>query len=212
MNINVKPKPIVYFAGKVSSRDWRTKIIGGLRGEIVAGNDEWKTILDPGLTIDQGTFLYGGPFFIACGHGCAHGAATHGASAGGCLTGQAHLGKLELREAIWDVNHARIRRADLIFAYINEVDCFGTFLELGKAFGMGKAIGIGIGRQITIEQFEDLWMVRMCHHNMFSDGEMHRWCSGDVYLGTPEETFNQFFTDHVEWWGFYRDVAEAYTR
>ena len=54
-----------------------------------------------------------------------------------------------------------------------------TLIELGYAAALGKRIGIGIGRSIKIEEFEDLWMARQC-------------CTMGVWLGTPRETFDEF--------------------
>jgi hypothetical protein len=112
-------------------------------------------------------------------HGCAHGPASHGAGPKGCLDGAAE-GVLETHRAIWRVNRARIRRADLVFAYINETDCFGTLIELGYAAALNKPITIGIGRNIEIKEFDDLWMARQCA------------TMGDALLGSPNETFKQF--------------------
>jgi hypothetical protein len=52
--------------------------------------------------------------------------------------------------------------------------------ELGYAAALPQRIGVGIGRNITVEQFDDLWMVRQCP------------LSGEVWLGSPRETFAQF--------------------
>ena len=133
----------------------------------------------------MGAFVYGGPFFISCDHCCAHGPASHGASPTGCLTGAAE-GLLETRAAIWRVNCARIKRADCVFAYINEMDCFGTFVELGYAAALPQRIGVGIGRQYHVEQFDDLWMARECHN---INGELD-----GAWLGSPRETFDKFLS------------------
>ncbi len=181
-----KPKPIIYLAGKIGYADWRTQIFGSRFG--AAPNDGknsygFDRVLDESLTHDCGSFHYGGPFFISCDHGCAHGPASHGAAPSGCLDGGADDGRIEMREQILHVNFARIRRADLVFAYINELDCFGTLVEVGFATALEKPIGVGIGRNITVEQFDDLWMPRGCH-------TVGQW------LGTPRETFGDFLRRH----------------
>jgi hypothetical protein len=173
-------KPIIYLAGKISRDDWRAQIFGCRFG--AAPNDGtndygFDRLLDETLTTDCGSFCYGGPFFISCDHGCAHTPAGHGASPSGCLEGMAGDGKLEMRSQIWDVNCARIKRADYVFAYINETDCYGTLIELGFAAALDKPIGIGIGRAVKIEEFDDLWMARQCGH---------------AWLGSPADTLNQF--------------------
>jgi hypothetical protein len=174
-------KPIIYFAGKIGRQDWRCELFGDRIGAIEARDNDshgFKTILDETYVRDMGAFVYGGPF-ISCDHGCAHGPASHGARPRGCLDGAAE-GVLETRAAIWRVNCARIERADRVFAYLNEVDYFGTLIELGYAAALHKQTCVGIGRSIKIEEFDDLWMARQCA------------TMGDVLLGSPHETFNQF--------------------
>jgi hypothetical protein len=178
------PKPIIYLAGKIGHDDWRTQIFGSRFGSVDWADDDatsgFKKLLDETLTTDCGRFLYGGPFFIACDHSCAHAPNGHGASPSGCLTGNAPYGRLEILNEIWRVNCARIKRADFIFAYINETDCYGTLIELGYAAALDKNIGVGIGRNIKVEEFDDLWMARQCHRY------------GSPWLGSPAETFHEF--------------------
>ena len=57
-----------------------------------------------------------------------------------------------------NINRARLRSADIVLAYFNEVDCFGTLIEISE---MGKPFAVGFGRQITDEQVADVWMAAM---------------------------------------------------
>ena len=123
-------KPIIYFAGKIGRHDWRCELFGKNRiGGVNSsdGPDGFKTIFDKTYLRDMGAFMYGGPFFISCDHGCAHGPASHGAGSNGCLDG-ATEGVRKTHAAIWKVNRARIERADHVFSYINETDCYGTLI------------------------------------------------------------------------------------
>jgi hypothetical protein len=188
MNIHAPPttcKPIIYLAGKIGKNDWRTQIFGSRFGAAPNDGEDaygFDRALDETLTLDYGTFRYGGPFFVSCDHGCAHGPSSHGASAGGCLYETAHRGgRLERLESIYRVNCARIRRADYIFAYINETDCYGTLIELGYAAALDKPISIGLGHDLKIEAYLDLWMTREC--------AQHR-----CFRGTPLETFHKFLS------------------
>ena len=179
-------KPIIYFAGKIAKDDWRSEILRHRPGGVFY----FKDLLDPEAAEEYPTFIYGGPFFIACDHGCAHGPATHGARPSPCTHATNDLAdKLELHGKIWCVNNERIRRADFVFAYINETNCFGTLVELGYAAALDKAIGIGIGRNIKIEQYDDLWMPRICHSMLTGE-----------WLGTPQETFTAFLTCAAVHW------------
>lgn len=45
-------------------------------------------------------------------------------------------------------------RSDVVFAWIDCLDCFGTLAEVGLAFGLNKSIIIG-----GPEEYRDLWFV-----------------------------------------------------
>lgn len=109
--------PRLYLAGKIGKNDWRHKLVPGLRGR------EWKD--GPIITPD---FKYVGPFFKSCDHGCNHGPNSHGA------TSDIESGESPYTQAdVFRNNNAAMDSADLIFVYINALDCFGTLVEIGRA-------------------------------------------------------------------------------
>jgi nucleoside 2-deoxyribosyltransferase len=63
-----------------------------------------------------------------------------------------------LRESLHDVTSSlcleAIEDADLVFAWINSNDCYGTIAELGYAKGQGKLIAIAGPHKI-----HDMWFV-----------------------------------------------------
>ncbi len=148
-------KPIIYFAGKIGKGDWRSEIfhderIGGL--EFPAEQERY--LFDESYTVDKGDFLYGGPFFVSCDHGCFHlEDSGHGAGAEyGCGGGYNSEAQTEqTRQKIWRVNRSRLLRADVIFAYVNESDCYGTFVEIGMAQAQRKAVVIGFGDNVPAD-------------------------------------------------------------
>jgi hypothetical protein len=73
-------KPTVYLAGKIGRNDWRHELVPELRGTVNGDClDPEPVLFDPTLRIDCGDFVYVGPFFVSCDHGCFHGPASHGA-------------------------------------------------------------------------------------------------------------------------------------
>lgn len=109
-----------YLAGKIRKNDWRHYLVPGLR------EHEW----------DQGDllcrdFTYTGPFFIGCDHGCYHGAGKHGAFSEGCIDDD------HRKPTTWEQTVARchtgVVTADLVFAYIETLDCIGSMVEVGIA-------------------------------------------------------------------------------
>jgi hypothetical protein len=99
-----------------------------------------------------------GPFFVSCDHGCAHGNKTH-AVAGGCIGDLDSTERAALQRRVHAVNLARIRRADFVFAHVDEVDCFGTLAEIGFAFGVCVSVHLFLGPNLTRAQRNDLWFV-----------------------------------------------------
>jgi Nucleoside 2-deoxyribosyltransferase len=97
---------------------------------------------------------------------------------GGDIDDQTNTAKLHAR--ILAVNFNRIQRADYVLAYINEIDCYGTMVEIGYARAFNKKLAIGIGPDITRVQFNELWMARGCA------------TVGKVWFGQPQQVFNRF--------------------
>ncbi|MCC3243800.1 hypothetical protein LG047_00420 [Methylocystis sp. WRRC1] len=154
-------RPRVYFAGKIShgAGDWRMAALGRNRPASVGGSDinDLKRVFDPNYAVDCGGFLYHGPFFVACDHGCAHGPATHGAGHNDCT--EVTKDVETTRECVFQASLARIAGADFVFSYINETDCFGTIFELGAARKARTPIFLLFGPNLTPAQREDLWFV-----------------------------------------------------
>jgi hypothetical protein len=172
---------VIYLAGKISKHDWRTQIFGERFGGVHTDPDQVDDeLFNAAYVEDRGQFLYGGPFFVACDHGCSHGAATHGVGQGGCWAGDKRIDKLRAR--VLELNFSRIRRADYILSYINETDCFGTLVEIGYARALNKKLAIGIGPNISAAAFDDLWMARGCATAY----------GFELWPGTPQQVFNRF--------------------
>ena len=132
--------------------------------------------IDPDYRVEYGDFLYGGPFFVSCDHGCAHGR-SH-ANGINCGTEEPSYSR------IFEVNRQRILNADFMFAFINEIDCFGTLIELGIALQQPKlCTAVTFGPNVSIAQYKDLWMAEQC--------------AGSVYLGSAKDTWQEFTRDRL---------------
>jgi hypothetical protein len=139
------PKPRVYLAGKISQHGWRELLTDGP----VVVRDE----LNPRETKDFWNFTLTGPFFVSTGHGCAHGPTAHG---------QGELGPRDtVRRRVFDANVARIEKSDLVFAHINELDCYGTLFELGYAHSLGVPVFLNFGIGLKERDKKELWFPRM---------------------------------------------------
>lgn len=129
----------VYLAGKISRNGWRESI-GGCRTNSVVNGDDYIDYLVNFTQEVNDSLVIVGPTFVACDHGCYHGPESHGAGLShyGCANGNANL----TREDVLCICKAQIDRADIVFAYIDCEDCFGTIAEIGYAHAQGKDLVI----------------------------------------------------------------------
>lgn len=118
-------KPYLYLAGKIRRNDWRLSLVPQLG----------TTLL--GQPIECENFHYDGPYLMSCDHGCAHGPETHGLGYGGCIW---------LAPPKWLVPglcYYWLKRANLVFAWIDDPTCFGTLTEIGWAQALDRPVFIG---------------------------------------------------------------------
>ncbi len=152
-------RPIrIYLAGKISADDWRVDILGtraGACNEAFAEGDDdvfersgatgWHALKGAIFGVHD----YVGPFFVSCDHGCAHGPGTHGAGVGLPDDGKlddvlaaTERGVAINRHNVVERCAAAIRGADLVFAWLNTRDAFGTLTEVGMARGFGVDVSV----------------------------------------------------------------------
>lgn len=155
-NPNIWPLRI-YLAGKITKRCWRHTICApGLAEYAECGyfpsNTRWpilrREIFD--------THDYTGPFFASCDHGCYHGDDEHGNAASGA---QCEHDALANRPTVQRWCLEAIQVSDLLFAWIDSLDCYGTIVEIGYAAALGKRIWVAGPRN-----FRDMWFAYQAAH------------------------------------------------
>lgn len=129
-------KKRIYLAGKIARGDWRHEVVSGLRRAGRDGGEKpWPTLRAAIL----GRFDYVGPFFISCDHGGFHGPGSHGVGANpetGDSEGCCDMALLTATDVVQRCVDA-IDRADLFYAWLDDVTAFGTLAEIGHATGVG---------------------------------------------------------------------------
>jgi hypothetical protein len=169
-------KPVIYFAGKISKNGWRESIAGYRAGGLLDGcEDDERSLFDPRYRVECDAFFYGGPFFASCDHGCDHRPAQH--ASGSCAYAGEDASDRGLYPKILAVNSERIRRADLMFTFIDEVDCFGTLIELGIALRQPKPTvrAVGFGPRLQPQQRKEQWMAEHCATRVYAGPLAAMW-------------------------------------
>lgn len=166
--VNPLPEPIehhsVYLAGKIEEHGWRD-MFGDYRSHSLerVGPDS-NLIVNDYLTIT-------GPFFISCDHGCYHGPESHGvlgtywlnnnnefdAEKSGCM------GNFYIEDDVLSICKSQIDRAEILFAYIDCEDCYGTLAEIGYAHAKGKEI-IVLFKNLELQK--QMWFINKMQQNI----------------------------------------------
>jgi hypothetical protein len=126
-----------YFAGKISHTDWRHTLVRDLRNAGLYDDECQDFRRRPILANAIGEGLhYSGPHFNACDHGCAHGPHQHGVL--DCCTEDL----VPPRRHVSTAAMFQIKRADILFAWLEDLTCYGSLVEIGVARGLEKEIWI----------------------------------------------------------------------
>jgi len=140
--LNMKKEINVYLAGKIAPNDWRQRLVD-IRNNFSGGE---KDEIRNGKILKYNDYVnITGPFFLSCDHSCYHGDNSHGVGLNNlCPNGERYdcygLTDYFSEKEVKDICLSQIKKSDVIFAYINSDDCFGTLYELGYASALGKPI------------------------------------------------------------------------
>jgi nucleoside 2-deoxyribosyltransferase len=135
--------PRIFIAGKIRPYCFRHDLVRGLR-------NGW----DGKVALQCNGFTYVGPFMDACDHGCRHGPGSHGVLG---VAGLGCEGVEATRSSVYQRNQFGIQTADLVVAYIDAPDCYGTIFELGYAAYAGIPYVVLFAPGIDISDF---WYLR----------------------------------------------------
>lgn len=187
---HINPLPVskehhkVYLAGKISKYGWRTFICKNYRNiDIREVGSDYEYKENDELTIT-------GPFFIPCDHGCYHGKGSHGVGVdmheghyiGGCM------GAPFTRHDVVNICKQQIDNAEIVYAYIDSDDCYGTLAELGYASAKNKLIVIDFQDGVLEEA---MWFVKYLEKNNHS-GYSYEWLFNNI-LGPIERYEDELF-------------------
>ena len=132
----------IYLAGKVSKNGWRTRLVRGanLNGmDLDAHESQWP-VLERAIF---GEHDFVGPFLYGCDHGCFHGDGQHGMifeEDGACCVEKFFIDRKEIVRRCLEA----VRRADLVFCWLEAPEDYGSMVEVGYALALGKQVAIAV--------------------------------------------------------------------
>lgn len=157
-------KPIIYAAGRMDER-FRKRF--GITNNVINSSDVNLFTPSGAHIIDCEhagyAYRYAGPYAGSCDHGCSHspaltwsmpnvrGSSTHAMSMGGCFC----PGQDWTPEDTFLRSLDGIAKAEYVFAWIQDTQCYGTLVEIGHARALGKPIYVA--HHPDISPHGDLW-------------------------------------------------------
>lgn len=134
----------IYLAGKIDKNDWRHSIVPELR---------WHDATYGHLETES--FIYTGPFFQSCDHGCFHGNATHGAMT------PTQKQRTVAQQRTFKNCLTGVQSADLVIIYINSSDAYGTLIETGWVQALKKDHVLVFSSSISTKASNEFWFAKM---------------------------------------------------
>ena len=137
----------IYFAGKVGKECWRHDLMPDLRGQAFPFQV-------------KGAFIYAGPFFTSCDHGCWHGMeGVHGRGPDAgyvCCEGPSEPSH---HQVVRDACVKQIRTCDQMVVYAGPdfETAHGTHTEMGMAHALDIPIDVYIDPEAPIGMPEKVW-------------------------------------------------------
>lgn len=165
----------VYLAGKIGKNDWRSEIFKDLRD----GNDsKFNRKME-----EVDGFLYNGPFFVSCDHGCFHGESQHGRGITKIGCGCGMLGKdgssvesKTSKSKVLSDCAKDIGSSTHLFVWIDSLDAYGTIAEIGIAYTLGIPIFISLSDKIKKSDINDLWFpLHMAKKIVIANSAVNGW-------------------------------------
>lgn len=173
----------VYCAGKISKNDWRHTLFPGLR---TGSYTTWESLLEVEADPPRNDgFIYAGPYFISCDHGCYHGENSHGVGAveDGCMDRGPYPDYVVAKCTEW------LWKSDVMFVWLDHCSAYGTLVEIGMASAMGKPIFLA-EPEVRFPDRDSVWFP------FYLSGVI----AGHYFPG-PVSAFDYFMRNYVEMFG-----------
>jgi hypothetical protein len=169
------PIRILYLAGKITQDRWRDEIVKDWSFENHSEftwdacsqfcGEEWQTVKCAAAASNGSRLDYCGPWWSDLEYACGHGDVSQCSEPHAYGQFQDHgfvsaflCGEAERPMNIVSRNvEIAINECDLLFAWINSDDCFGTIFEIGMAVALGKTVVVASPPEFDHHQ---MWLCR----------------------------------------------------
>ena len=177
-----------YLAGKITGTVWRDSIVSGWSHEnhsdanyqAFIDYDECKTwaVVPAACEVLGAGLNYTGPWWrdgVSGGHSTAEeSVGPHSYSSAFEELDEDSL-KARRTEVAVAVG-AAIAGADLLFAWIDSDDCYGTLLEIGYAQALGKAVVVAMSESFaTTAAAQEMWLIRQGNYSVVDKTAADAW-------------------------------------
>ena len=179
------PVKTFYLAGKISGTHWRSSIVPGWSQEnhsyqygaaFLEYESDKKWAIVPNACTALGAGLhYAGPWWNdsdSCGHSSASmSSGPHGY--GSQISGGTSASRSgEILAAV----HSAIACSDMLFAWIDSGDCYGTIYEIGYAKAIGKPVVVGVSEEFCATAVSaDMWLCMQSNYVVPDKSPLHSW-------------------------------------
>ena len=180
----------VYCAGKIAKNDWRHDIFKELR------NYERPSIQkEQPPKVDN--FIYAGPYFISCDHGCYHGPHTHGLGVDVGISNCAGVDEERItRSEVISKCLRWMSNSDIIFVWFDDITAYGTLVEIGIAKAINKPIFFAMKRELSVRYCEDC-----SAHALFGN---HK----DFWFAWELADISIIVNNHLIAWNLFKGIAD----
>ena len=141
-----------YAIGKISQNGWRNQLVGAMPMT-------WQEYLSATPTQTRTGFVYTGPFFIRCDHGCTHGNTSH-ATYSICTAASSCTEKAQdFRPArVFGQSERQIQKAGFAFVWAGQQaesldKAYGSLVEIGIAHALRKPILLAHHPNVNLRDF-----------------------------------------------------------
>ena len=148
----------IYLAGKISKNDWRSDVVDHCLFPWDSFNMTDIASSVNGFPCSEksifGVHDYTGPYFVE-DHVRDDTENNHGVNITQCNWKHFHM--KEARESLIAFCKLAIAQSDLVFAWIDDITCYGTLVEIGYAIGCHIPVDVVFSSHLDVGDVEDLW-------------------------------------------------------